>query len=761
MLFTRKKADYISVFFYLALFLLFMIFSSIGKNFSIYSVSVYVAALYVGASPLILPLIFIAAFSALGNFGLLPAAAIACAFLSCVFLIYSACKAKIKYEILLYAALSLAGYMILGDANENTPLAEKAIVSAITLALTPVAVITFKAVKEKGLKFKFSYEEYLCLAAFTAVFGLGISNLLSPQVYKCISAVIILLCAYLFRTGITTLISSVLGLSLSIYYANVDYVAVFIVWAIFAQSLSAFSVYLSAVSVPLVDYAVQSAFNVYPDYGLTAALSVAAGALIFCLIPKSLLKKLKEALSLFREKQLNREAINRNRIMTSNRLYELSGVFTEIAAAFGFLKKKAVSGETVKKTMEERLIESACLNCENVKNCKDNGFPKKKDVEKLIEIGMAKGKVSFIDMPNDMTKNCKRPNEILYGLNKMLAEYRARKIDDMNYQSGRELLAKEAEGISEILRGLALDTGTLLKYRCALEKTLSEELFRKGFSVSEILIYGEEDVSVSLILVAEEFSVKKITEVISKALKVNMVLCEKADLTPSKFYLSFKRSAAFDAVFGVANCVKDGKVISGDTHAVTKISNDKFLIALSDGMGSGKTAETVSSVSLSLIESFYKAGLNSNLILNTVNRLLAVNSDDTFTALDVAVVDLKNSSADFIKYGSPYGFIITRAGIKIVEGNNLPLGILEELSPSVCTSPLSDGDIILMLSDGISDSFSSSSELVDFLRTLPAFNPQSLADSVLAQAIKNYGGEKKDDMTALAVRVYKPADISA
>lgn len=759
MLFLRKKADALSVLLYLSLLLTFTVFSSVGKDAPVLSVSVYAAALYTGASPLICPLLFISSFAVLGNFGTLPAAAISSFFLSVIFLIYKACKTKIRYGILLYTALSLAGFMLLGDVYNDISLTDKAVISAITLALTPIAVVTFKAVKEKGLRYKFSFEEYTCLTAFVAVFGIGISNLLSPEIYKGLAVIIILLCSFLFRTGITSLVSSVLGLSLSIYYAKIDYVAVFCVWGIFSQSLCALSPYLSAISIPVVDYAVQTLFNVYQGYGPAAIISVGTGALIFCLIPRKTLQKLKDALSLFREKQLSREAINRNRIMTANRLYELSGVFTEIAAAFGFLKKETASDETVKKIMEEKLIENACLNCENLSLCKDKGFPKKKDVAKLIDIGAAKGKVSFIDMPTDMAKNCKRPNDILYGLNKLLAEYRNRKIDDMNYKNGRELLAREAEGISEILRGLALDTGTLLKYRSALEKALSEELFKKGFSVSEILIYGEkESLSISLILYAKEFSAKKITDVISKALKMNMVMCEKADLTPSKFYLSFKKCADFDAVFGVANCVKDGKASSGDTHAVTKIGSDKFLVALSDGMGSGKTAETVSSVSLSLIESFYKAGLNSNLILNTVNKLLAVNSEDTFTALDVAVVDLKNSTADFIKYGSPYGFIITRSGIKIVEGNNLPLGILEELSPSVCTSELADGDIILMLSDGISDSFSSSTELVDFLRLLPAFNPQSLVDSVLERAIKNYGGERKDDMTALAVRIYKPVN---
>ena len=68
---------------------------------------------------------------------------------------------------------------------------------------------------------------------------------------------------------------------------------------------------------------------------------------------------------------------------------------------------------------------------------------------------------------------------------------------------------------------------------------------------------------------------------------------------------------------------------------------DRFLVALSDGMGSGETANNISSVSLSLIESFYKAGMESSLILDTVNKLMAINAEDTFTALDVSVIDLK------------------------------------------------------------------------------------------------------------------------
>lgn len=44
--------------------------------------------------------------------------------------------------------------------------------------------------------------------------------------------------------------------------------------------------------------------------------------------------------------------------------------------------------------------------------------------------------------------------------------------------------------------------------------------------------------------------------------------------------------------------------------------------------------------------------------------------------------------------------------------------------------------------------------MIDFLRTLPAKNPQNLADEILSHAIALENGAKKDDMTVLCVRVF-------
>ena len=331
-------------------------------------------------------------------------------------------------------------------------------------------------------------------------------------------------------------------------------------------------------------------------------------------------------------------------------------------------------------------------------------------------------------------------------------------LDESNLNVSRDLLRQETLGISEVLKGLAIESGKQLKYQSKLEREIANELFRAGIIISELLIYGEgKNTQVDLIITMKEFPLTLIENIISKKVGFFMSLCERNDIDEEKCYLCFKIACEFDAVFGLSIATKDGSIKSGDTHSVLRLKEDKFLIALSDGMGSGKIAEEISSTSLSLIETFYRAGLQEELILTTINKLLNINCDDTFTALDVAVINLKDCSGSFIKYGSPYGFIINKDGIKIVEGNTLPLGILDDLKPSVAKTKLNDGDIILLLTDGISDSFGSSSEIIDYLRTLPALNPQTMCDNIVNKAINNSNGKTNDDMTALAVRVYKKA----
>ena len=754
----RSNFDYINVLSHIALFVCFTVFNCLEQEVLPYSTAIYVTALSLGCSIIISSLSYLASFLFLSNPGLLGAGFICAVVFTIVTLIYKKCNIKMRFEAVAFTIIGLTGFIFLGN-TANQIITEKRILCVLlTALLTFLTMITGKAVSEKGLKFKLNFEEVASIAVVTSLFGLGLCNYFTPLLWKSLSIVIILAVCYIYRVGISAIVSVVLGITLSIYYKNLEYVAIFLVWSVCAECFSSLSRYASAIAVILADYLMQVVFSVYPDYQMAEFISVIIGVAIFCIIPTILLKNLKEKLYSFREKQLTREAINRNRTMLSGRLYDLSSVFLEMAQAFNVFKENNLSESTAKEIMEKQILNSVCKDCSCFMQCKKCEKQVKSGLNKMIDIGFAKGKLSLIDLPKELGEVCIHPNNILYGLNKLLAEYREKLIATANVSSGRELLASEALGIAEILRGLALDTGTLLKYQSRLERHLSDCLFKSGFNVNELLVYGEnERLSVSVITAMKEFSMSEMQSVISKALNMQMEICERAKITEEKFYISFKKATEFDAVFGIAKAKKDGSDTSGDTHSVMRINGDKFMFALSDGMGSGQRAQNISSASLSLIESFYKAGLNGSLILSTVNKLLAINTEDSFTALDVSVIDLKTCTADFIKYGSPYGFIINDNGIKIIEGNALPLGIIDELKPSVATTQLEGGDMVLLLTDGISDAFGSSGDIIDFLRTVPAKNPQTLADEILNYAVMLSNGQKKDDMTALAVRVFKRA----
>ena len=128
-----------------------------------------------------------------------------------------------------------------------------------------------------------------------------------------------------------------------------------------------------------------------------------------------------------------------------------------------------------------------------------------------------------------------------------------------------------------------------------------------------------------------------------------MIVSERIALAKEKFCCILKRRPRYDAAFGVATIPKAGEDKSGDTHSVIKIDERKFMVALSDGMGSGEYARRISESTISLLESFYRAKMPSKTVLSTVNKLLTFSKEETFACVDIAVVDLDTGNADIVK----------------------------------------------------------------------------------------------------------------
>jgi len=208
---------------------------------------------------------------------------------------------------------------------------------------------------------------------------------------------------------------------------------------------------------------------------------------------------------------------------------------------------------------------------------------------------------------------------------------------------------------------------------------------------------------------------------------------------------------------GVAAAAKEGFDISGDGFAFSELNNGKFMMALSDGMGVGKKAADKSEKTLDLLERFLNMGFEDNNALNITNSyMVLLSKGESFSTLDLALIDTHTGKSRFFKAGSAPSFIKRGKKVEIIKGGSLPVGIMDTITPKIIDKDLRAGDIIVLVTDGILEGFSGlksgEEALEEFIANLKTSNPQEIADEILNKAREN---STKDDMTVMAARIWE------
>jgi stage II sporulation protein E len=218
--------------------------------------------------------------------------------------------------------------------------------------------------------------------------------------------------------------------------------------------------------------------------------------------------------------------------------------------------------------------------------------------------------------------------------------------------------------------------------------------------------------------------------------------------------LSLESCPLFDMVFGVAKAAKDNREESGDNYSLLKFGFNKFMMAICDGMGNGKNAQDISEKATSLIENFYRAEFDSEIILSSVNKLLNLHGGEYFSTIDICSVDLSSGVVDFVKLGATASFIKHSDTITKIDGGALPVGVLEDANPKITKTSLDFGDIVVLTSDGVVDCMGEET-LEQFILDCDSAAPQELADKILGKAKSSCGGVPNDDMTVVVGKIFK------
>ena len=128
--------------------------------------------------------------------------------------------------------------------------------------------------------------------------------------------------------------------------------------------------------------------------------------------------------------------------------------------------------------------------------------------------------------------------------------------------------------------------------------------------------------------------------------------------------------------------------------------------------------------------------------------------EEGFATIDLALIDLSSAKADLIKSGACATYIKRQNLVKRVESQSLPAGILDEADMELKSESLQNGDMLIMVSDGISDAFADEKILMNEINRLSRQNsPRQLASALLASAKQQKENTAWDDMTVIAARL--------
>ena len=716
----------------------------------------FVGATY-SANPIIATFIYLASSAVYGWDSLLQAGVRASVIILFVAIHYFAKRKIGKLNLLLYLVLANVFYCVFRFVDYFDTF-DRLLYAAVGIAFSYVCIYVFRAVFVRGLSYRPALDETVCLGLFVVVAAFCISQITFSrlQLIYFVAPFALLFAVVCFGDKTAFAAATLIGLGNLFATGSFDCCVFCVVSTLAAVTLCKVNRYLGAVSVIIVDVLMSFFLNLHGEFSMVVFAPTLCSVFVFAVVPSQVYKYVRDYCSGSAERYLGKSVAKKIGDNVSRRLYRLSDIFLSMKNAFFTMSASGVCPEDAEKAIVKQCSEAVCKDCsQRVKCWRQELHQTEQSMLQLSVCAVKRGKCTILDVPQTLSVKCERVSGLLSEINVQAQNYRAYKERVDLADNGKTLLGEQMGGVSQLLLQLATDCKNSTGYDHTKEQELVERLVFHNVLCSGAVIAKQKDVVTVVVTVGKnDLDNATIEKVCSSVIKQNMVV-ERVENTESDAWLNVLLTVKprYSVVFGVSSVAKEGNEISGDTHSVLQTDNGKCIVALCDGMGSGQMAEQMSATSISLVESFYRAGFDNDVILSCVNKLLVGSGNEIFCAVDIAVLDLYNGLADFVKLGACVGLVKNEGKVEIVAGSSLPLGVLEEMKPSVTKKALASGDVVVLVSDGVADCFKDPSVLASTFAEVSLNVPQSIAEVILAKAMKLCQNKPADDMTVVVAKL--------
>jgi stage II sporulation protein E len=615
-------------------------------------------------------------------------------------------------------------------------------------------------------------EEIVCLiimlaSIMTGTIGWSIYDL---SVENIVSRYLVLLFSFVAGATVGSTVGVVTGLILSL--ANVS--------SFYQMSLLAFSGLLGGllkegrkigVSVGLLIATVL--VGMYGEGGGPLSKTVyetLAAVLVFLITPQTLTLRLAKHIPGTNEYAAEQQQYMRKmRDVTAQKVAQFSTVFQALSNSFTSNEEQEKFEDSHSREIDfflSNVTEKTCQTCFKKDYCWTRNFNTTYDMMKDImqEMDQNYGVISQ-KISREWDKHCTRSHKVIDAIGQELTYFQANQKLKKQVQESRRLVAEQLMGVSEVMDNFAKEIQRERETHHRQEEQILEALQEFGIQIEQVEIYslmkGNVDIDMTIPYCnghgeCEKLIAPMLSDILGETIVVN---AEECSTYPNGFcHVTFGSAKAFIVETGVSHAAKDGGFVSGDSYSTIDLGFGKFAIAISDGMGNGERAHFESMETISLLQKILQSGIEEKVAIKSVNSVLALRTnDEIFSTLDLAVIDLQNAAAKFLKIGSTPSFIKRGNKVMKIQASNLPMGIFQDFDVDVVGEQLKAGDLLIMMSDGV---FEGPKHVENYdiwmkrkLQELQTDDPQQIADLIIEEVIRSRAGYIDDDMTIVVSKI--------
>ena len=612
----------------------------------------------------------------------------------------------------------------------------------------------------------FNMEELISMAIVLCLMVAGIGNIacFGVSIRNIAALAIIIVIAYAGGASIGTVIGVTMGIIVGVTSKNILlfislYSCCGLVVGVFKETGKIFSAlaYLIVSSI-IVGYSVT--INIY------GAVEIAVPTVIMLLTPAKFIEGILQELSNEEKNRIINEAqIDGVKSEFVERIENLKKILDRLSKSMNKLSgnhKLLVKDKS--SAMIENLADRVCSNCEMNSKCWGKELNKTFfEFSELIEMfEQGKGKIN-----KSLKENCVKSNTLIKSCEEFYNTTTVNEVLKERMSEGRQLIAENIAGISQAMDDVIKEFTRDVDNCYELDKVLKKALSRKNIAYKNIYSYTDKKGRLKIKMLmencyGENICVKAILPILKEVLRVPFSISDEGcRINPETNECSvvIEESPKYNMLSYVASIPKDGEKFSGDSFNFGKNKNGIYVIALSDGMGSGPDAGLESSVAIDIIDEFIERGYDEEIAIKAINSIMNMkfSEDEKFTTLDMSMVDLYSGELSVIKAGAVATFIKRYEDVQVISDNSLPFGAVEEIEYKKKKKKLKHGDIVITISDGILDVDKNNIGDYSWLRTYlekATTNPEQLSRDILDKAKKLSDGKVMDDMTVVVSKLY-------